>query len=135
MKLAAVRISSGTEIFDHLAQASVSEGEVSVIAVDEAFMIDDIADVLITLFRKGLTIVVSSIDMSASCIPFDEIVKMLPWATHVEKCSAVCLKCLEDAHYTQRKHDAGVGEIQVGGADMYEPRCWKCHTQVSQITE
>jgi len=99
-----------------------------VVAVDEAFMIPGIAETLIWLYRNGFSIVVSSLDLSAQGKPFTEIEKMLPWATHIKKCSAVCTACGRDAHYTHKKIiDENSEEIQVGGAELYEPRCGFCH--------
>ena len=98
----------------------------NVIAVDEAFMIPGIAKALIWLYRSGYSIVVSSLDLSATGKPFDEIEKMLPWATHVEKRSAVCTVCSKDAYYTYKKQMGG-DEIEVGGAELYESRCLRCH--------
>ena len=100
-----------------------------VIAVDEAFMIPGIANVLIWLYRSGYSIVVSSLDLSAAGKPFEEIEKMLPWATKVEKLSAVCVVCNRDAHYTYKKQVGG-DEIEVGGSELYEPRCLKCHPTI-----
>jgi thymidine kinase len=120
-KIPAITVSTGDEILRH---TSIIQPDV--VAVDEAFMIDGSADALISLFRQGVTIVVSSIEMSATCNVFVEIEKMLPWATKIEKCAAVCLVCGEDAFYTQRKID-DLAEIVVGGSELYEPRCWHHH--------
>ena len=57
--------------------------DVDVIAVDEAFMIDGVAESLLRLFREGKTIVVSSLQLSASGNVFEEIRDMMPWATKV----------------------------------------------------
>ena len=54
------------------------------------------------------------------------MVVKLPYATRVEKCAAVCTVCGSDAPYTHRKVK-GEQEIAVGGAEMYEPRCWRHH--------
>ena len=123
----AVAVSTGAEILDSVMNAAVKP---DVVAVDEAFMIDGSAEALIRLFREGTTILVSSIDMSAGCQPFTEIQEMMPWATHIEKLSAVCAVCYEDAYYTQKKFDEPVERIRVGGADLYEPRCFRCHTGI-----
>lgn len=97
-----------------------------VIAVDEAFMIDGIAETLIKLFKEGKSIIVSSIQLSASGQVFEEIRDILPWATKIEICPAVCPKTGNDAYYTVRKSRSGT-EIEVGGSDLYEPRAWS-HT-------
>jgi len=122
-KIKAIVVSSGDEITQNVLLA-----QPDVVAVDEAFMIDGAADALINLFRSGYSIVVSTIEMSSSCNAFPEVEKMLPWATKIEKCTAVCF-CGEDALYTQRKIE-NLGEIVVGGSEMYEPRCWNHHTVI-----
>lgn len=123
-KIDAIVVGSGDEILRH---TEIIKPDV--VAVDEAFMIDGSADALIRLFRSGITVVVSSIEMSSSCNVFVEIEKMLPWATRIEKCAAVCVSCGEDAYYTHRKI-SDLSEIVVGGAEMYEPRCWHHHVGI-----
>jgi thymidine kinase len=95
-------------------------------------MIDGVSDALISLYRSGFTVVVASIEMSASCNAFDEIKEILPWATHIEKCSAVCTTCGADAYFTTRKVE-NLGEIAVGGSELYEPRCWNHHNRVQDF--
>jgi len=126
--LAAVGVRNGKDIVRHLDSLS---SECDVVVVDEAFMIDGVANVLLELFRKGKTIVVSSLQLSASGNVFEEIESMLPWATKIEICAAVCPICGRDAHYTHRKVE-GLAEIAVGGSDMYEPRCWEHHSYMNQ---
>jgi thymidine kinase len=123
-----VTVETAKDIYRFLIDSDV---DYDVIAVDEAFMIDDVAETLIRLFRLGKTIIVSSLEMSASCKAFDEVAKIMPWATRIEKCPAVCVECQADAFYTQRKVEEGE-EIQVGGADLYEPRCWNCHSYTNE---
>ena len=94
--------------------------------IDEAFMIDGVADSALKLYRKGKTVVISSIQLSATGKPFSEIKDLLPWATKIEVCPAVCVKTGDNAYYTTRKTDS-VSEIAIGGSDMYEPRAWS-HT-------
>jgi thymidine kinase len=122
-KVPALTVKVGADILELLAE---SDENPHVIAVDEAFMIPGIAEVLTWLYRNGFTIVVSTLDLSATGKPFHEVEKMLPWATHVEKCSAVCTVCGSDALYTHKKQLGG-DEIEVGGGELYEPRCVKCH--------
>ena len=105
--------------------------DVDVIAVDEAFMIEGVAEALLQLFRKGKTIAVSSLQLSASGNVFEEIKDMMPWATKIEVCPAVCTITGLDAYYTHRKFD-NMEEITVGGSDLYEPRCWFNHGFMNQ---
>ena len=122
-KVPAICVKVGSDILEKLAELDFNP---QVIAVDEAFMIPGVAEVLIWLYRSGYTIVTSSLDLSATGKPFEEIEKMLPWATKIEKLSAVCVVCNKDAFYTYKKQTGG-DEIEVGGVELYEPRCSRCH--------
>lgn len=123
LKTPAVCVKTGADMIHHLAGLDESP---HIIAVDEAFMIPGSAEALVWLYRSGFTVVVSSLEMSATGKPFHEIERMLTWATHIEKCSAVCTICDRDAHYTYKKSTGGE-EIEVGGAELYEPRCFYHH--------
>lgn len=118
-KMSAFCVKRGSDIIEYL---STLEDNPHVIAVDEAFMISGVAETLIWLYKNGYTIVVSSLDLSATGSAFEEIEKMLIWATKVEKCTAVCTVCGKDAPYTHKKMSGGE-EIEVGGSELYEPRC------------
>ncbi len=93
-----------------------------IIAVNEAFMIDGSAEVLIGLYKRGFSVLVSSLQLSSKCEPFEEITKMLPWATKIEICPAVCTVCGADAFYTYKK-GGSVDKVEIGGKELYEPRC------------
>ena len=117
----AICVKEGADILQCLAD---TEEDPRVIAVDEAFMIPGIAEVLIFLYRSGFDIIVSSLDMAANGKPFPEIVQMLPWATRIEKCTSVCTVCGKDAHFTHKKMTGGNEfVVEVGGDELYEPRC------------
>lgn len=117
-KVKAICVKDGNSMVEYIQEMH------AVIAVDEAFMIPGAADVLIDQYRKGKTILISSLDMSATLQPFEEMEKMYRWATRIEKCPAVCTKCEKDAYYTIKKTSSD-SEIEVGGSELYEPRCFK----------
>jgi thymidine kinase len=97
-----------------------------VVAIDEAFMIHDVSDAALWLYMTGISVIVSTIDLSFAGNPFSELQRMLPYATKIEKCTAVCTVCQADACYTHKKNVSDEDtEITVGGHEMYEPRCWK----------
>lgn len=130
-KIPAVTIRTGAELIKSLIERT-PQGEQSsnvVVAVDEMFMIEGSAEILIWLFKQGATVLVSTLDLSSSCKPFSEVAKLLPFATKVEKFTAVCTVCHADAAYTWKKQEEGDNDvlIQVGGSEMYEPRCNKHH--------
>lgn len=120
----AICVKDATEVLQHLSNAAERP---DVVAVDELFMINGIADVLIWLFQNGFSIVAATIDLSAQGKAWCEVEKVLPWATKIEKCVAVCTVCGRDAAYTHKKQVSDETscdqKIVVGGADVYEPRC------------
>ena len=126
LRMPATVVSSGSDV---LAVISSVEETPEVVAVDEAFMLPGIADVLVWLYRTGVTVVASSLDVSATGRPFPEVERLLVWATRVEKCPAVCTVCGQDAFYTHKKQVSD-DEIEVGGAELYEPRCMSHHIVV-----
>lgn len=129
-KLKAKKIINALEISKDLSRSCLPIADRPIVVIDEAFMIKDIGMVLPNIFKDGYTILVSTLQLSASGKPFEEVEKLLPWATRVEICPAVCTKCDKDAFYTLRKI-AGLEEIAVGGEDMYEPRCLEHYNTIN----
>jgi len=129
LKMSALKIKTGSDILEFILE---NEEKYDVIAVDEAFMIPKIAQTLKFLYMHGHTIIVSSLNLSAQCKVFKEIEYMLPWATKVEKLRSVCCVCGEDADFTYKKVGSFNDEIEIGGADIYEPRCFKCHPMINE---
>ena len=119
-------VSSGADIMHIIDDQQIECYKDYVVAVDEAFMIDGVAETLLEVFKRGATIVVSSIQLSANLKPFHEIKEMMPYATRIEVCPAVCPRTSEDAYYTFSKLAVGHDPV-VGGEDMYEPRSFYAH--------
>lgn len=122
-----VLVENGREIYEKSFKADV-------IAVDELFMIPGSARALLNLFKKGKTILVSTLQLSSqpdAYAPFEEVEKLMPWATSIEVCPAVCHKCDQDAFYTERLCKENK-EVLVGGAESYQPVCWH-HSHMSKI--
>ena len=119
-----VLVETGAEIYN------LSRGY-DVVAVDELFMLEGSAEALIKLFHQGKTILVSSLQLSSTSEflpmgyePFDEVTKIMPWATSIDICPAVCYKCGADAYYTERLAREGK-KVLIGGAESYQPVCYK----------
>jgi thymidine kinase len=129
-KWPAITVKEGADVLEVLTEV---ENAPDVVAVDEAFMIPGIADVLIWLYRTGITIVVSTLDLNYQAKPFNEVEKLLPYATRIEKCAAVCVECGRDAFYTHKKTTSAEeieNGIEIGGSELYEPRCFRHHPGV-----
>lgn len=120
-KLPAICVKNGQEIVSYIMELDEIP---SVVAVDEVWMIDGAGDALTTLFKLGINIVVSSIDILANGKELKEVQKCMSWATHIEKCPAVCSVCGQDAYYTHMKITDD-RDIAIGGEEIYEPRCFQ----------
>ena len=119
-------VSNGADIMHIIDDQKIESYKDYVVAVDEAFMIDGVAETLLEVFKRGATVVVSSIQLSANLKPFHELKEMMPYATRIEVCPAVCPRTSEDAYYTFSKLAVGHDPV-VGGEDMYEPRSFYAH--------
>jgi thymidine kinase len=132
-KIPAHLVDSGEEI---IKKVSVQE-EIDCVLIDELFLIKGGADACLALYKKGYDVVVSSIDLSFAGEPFHEVKELMPYCTRIVKCKSVCSICQKDARYTYKKDsvklvenfesDPSVEQIQVGGAELYEPRCQEHH--------
>ena len=128
-KLKCMLVSKGSEIVDIVKKLNTI---VSVVAIDEAFMIEDCDEAILELYKSGITVLVSSIDLSSELRPFSVIKNILPYATEINKCSAVCTVCGEDAYFTHKKQTVTGSEIEIGGSEIYEPRCWMHHDKTKE---
>ena len=117
--------------------AKIAEQDVDCVIIDELFLIKGGADACLTLYKKGYDVVVASIDLSFTGEPFHEIKELMPYCTRIVKCKSVCSVCQKDARYTYKKvsvkhvnsfdSNPSIEIIQVGGAELYEPRCQEHH--------
>ena len=112
--------------------------DVEVIGVDEVqFFSNSIVEVLLNLVDKGKRVVVAGLDMDFRGVPFGPMPSILAFADCVKKLNAVCIKCGQDAHFSQRiingapaKFDDPV--VMVGAEECYQARCRACF--VTNIT-
>ena len=122
-------VNSGKDILEIVA----ANQPIDIIAIDELFMISGGGKACIELFKKGYDVYVSSIELNFLGEPFDEVKEIMPYCTQIVKCKAVCSICQEDARYTARKiqnslsNTSDDSQIQVGGEELYEPRCQLHH--------
>ena len=131
-KIPAHLVSTGEEIIKKVSE----QEEVDCVLIDELFLIESGAEACVTLYKKGYD-VVASIDLSFTGEPFQEVKELMPFCTRIVKCKSVCSVCQKDARYTYKKtnvkhvdpfdSDPSIEQIQVGGAELYEPRCQEHH--------
>tara|TARA_B100001094_G_scaffold330098_1_gene394461 strand:- start:2819 stop:3403 length:585 start_codon:yes stop_codon:yes gene_type:complete len=118
-----IRVSSSSELSRYFKTYN-EQYEVDVVALDEAFMIEDVSDVLIEIYKSGKTVLVSSLQLSSNGEPYKEMNKILPWATNIQICPAVCSDCGEDAYFTKKISGEDHEKIEVGGSELYQPKCF-----------
>ena len=132
-KIPAHLVSSGSDILKKIAEQESLGYEIDTVVIDELFLIKDSNTACIKLFKKGYTVIASSIDLSFTGEPFKEVKEVMPYCTNIIKCKSVCSVCQKDARYTYKKlgvkhvesfkSSPTLEQIQVGGSELYEPRC------------
>ena len=94
-----------------------------VVGIDEAqFMGEKLPKILDTLAYAGKRVIVAGLDLDYRGIPFDPMPKILSIAETVTKTHAICVKCGNPAHYSQRTVEEKE-IISIGAQDKYEAVC------------
>jgi thymidine kinase len=97
-----------------------------VVGVDEVqFFDDDIVQVVERLADRGVRVICAGLDLDYRGVPFGTMPALLAVAEQVTKLQAVCSQCGAPATRSQRLV-AREGQLFVGGASEYEPRCRAC---------
>jgi thymidine kinase len=100
---------------------------VQVVGIDEAQFFDEgLATLADELADCGVRVIVCGLDLDYLRRPFGPMPALLAMAEFVDKMHAICVRCGQEAQYSQRT--AGGGEqLQVGDAGAYEARCRRCY--------
>jgi thymidine kinase len=106
-------------------------GSAKVVGIDEVQFFDpDIWRVIDMLSVMGKTVVVAGLSTDFMGQPFETSARVAMIADKIEKLVAVCVVCGEDAVWTQMVIDGQAvtdgDRVQVGGSELYSPRCRKC---------
>ena len=97
-----------------------------VVGVDEAQFFDDgIVDVAERLANAGIRVILAGLDQDYRGRPFGPMPALMSIAEYVQKLHAVCNRCGGEACRSQRLIGTE-GQLFVGGAADYEPRCRRC---------
>ena len=120
LRVEATCVKTGAQLLEVLLSLPVLP---EVVALDEAWMVSGSASALIDVFRMGISVAVASIDLLANGKETTEVMRMLPWATHVETCAAVCTVCGQDAFYSHMRVQDD-RDVCIGGSELYESRCY-----------
>lgn len=110
-------------------------GPLDLVAVDEAhFFGPDLVDVVQRLADDGLVVVVAGLDVTFDARPFEPLPTLAALAERVDKLTAVCAVCGEDAAFHVRVAPEAAADdgprdplapvaAHVGDAESYEARC------------
>ncbi len=107
--------------------ALVAKIQPDVIGVDEAQFFGEDFTAALAGIAKELDVYVAGLDLDAWARPFGPMPQLLAIADRVEKFTANCFQCGQDARFTQ-KIGGSAGRIEVGADDLYEARCGVCWT-------
>ncbi len=111
--------------------ALITQIDPDVIGVDEAQFFDEdfsaALDAIAHRSERNVEIYVAGLDLDAWAKPFGPMPHLLAIADRVEKFTANCFQCGQDARFTQ-KIGGSAGLIEVGADELYEARCGTCWT-------
>jgi thymidine kinase len=108
---------------------SLVRADTEIVAVDEAqFFGPDLIPTAERLALRGVDVLIAALDVTFTGEPFEPVPALMALAERVDKLTAVCAACGEDAVYHQRiaasSHGAHeVAAEHIGGLDKYEARC------------
>lgn len=98
------------------------------IYIDEGQFFEDIIEFTEKALDEGINIVISGLDADYQRKPFaNGWLTLITESTYTIKLVAICMKCSAPAPHTYRLVKDTSQEL-IGGADIYQARCRKCHT-------
>lgn len=103
------------------------------VVIDEAqFFAPSIEDEVLRLLRRRVSVFAAGLDRDYLGRPFGPMPALLAHADEVIKLKAVCARCKRPDQATMSHRTRGGEEqIQIGGADEYEPLCRLCWNMAS----
>ena len=109
-------------------EAAVPNGT-DVVAIDEAqFFGPSIVPVIGRLADRGIVVIVAGLDVTFDGRPFEPLPSLMALAERVDKLTAICTVCGEEAVFHVKLAATAAGpddlvEANVGGTDLYQARC------------
>jgi thymidine kinase len=99
------------------------------VAIDEAhFFGTGVEAAVAELAAQEIVVVVAGLDVTFAGKPFDPIPSLMALAEKVDKLTAICTICGEEAIFHERVAPAAASDVDlvaehVGGAEKYQARC------------
>jgi len=100
-----------------------------IVAIDEAqFFGPGLVPVVGRLAERGLVVIVAGLDVTFDGRPFEPLPSLMALAEQVDKLTAICTVCGEEAVFHVRLGATAAGaddlvEANVGGTETYQARC------------
>jgi thymidine kinase len=122
---------------EHPSHQVASAGEIAdlvpegtdLVAIDEAhFFGAELVPAVEALAGRGVVVIVAGLDVTFAGRPFEPLPSLMAVAERVDKLTAICTLCGEEAVFHQRIEAVSAGDTDlvaehVGGAEKYEARC------------
>src|ERR671912_145600 len=100
--------------------------ETEVVGIDEAqFFDNELIAVANELAGRGMRVIVAGLDTDYTAKPWEPMPQLLAIAEYITKTHAICMKCGQQANYSQRAFESEE-RVAAGPSDKYEPRCPMC---------
>ena len=115
--------------FDPSAIEAAVPDDADVVAIDEAqFFGPDLVPVVERLADSGLVVIVAGLSVTFDGQPFEPLPSLMALAERVDRLTAICSVCGDEAVFHVRVGATPVGpdalvEANVGGAETYQARC------------
>lgn len=119
--LEAIEVSSPEAMLAHI------EGKTH-IGIDEAQFFDlSLASVVQRMLKMGKVVYVAGLNLDFRGRPFETMMFLEPFATEVDRRTAVCVRCGSDWGTRSQRISGGNETVQIGD-ETYEARCVRCFT-------
>jgi thymidine kinase len=124
IKAEATAVAGSAEMLECVEQVGLATAQV--VGIDEAQFFDEgVITVAEKLANAGVRVICAGLDQDFRGQPFGPMAALMSIAEYVTKLHAVCTRCGAAACRSQRL--VGMeGQLFVGGAADYEPRCRRC---------
>lgn len=108
--------------------SNIDVKNVDVVGIDEGQFFPDLAEVAEQLANEGLVVIVAALDATFQRKAFNNVLDIVPLAEKIIKLYAICVKCSQEAYFTERIVDKLDVEF-IGGKESYQSVCRKCYNE------
>lgn len=131
-----VQIDNSDSLFSLIKSEESKQGHrFDVIAIDEVQFLPNVYHIIDSLLMSGYDVICAGLRLDFKGEPFGETLSLIGLCTgmhNVTLLHSFCSKCGKPAHLPQRLVNKkpvsyNSDQVQVGGKESYEARCYDCH--------